>query len=573
MNKRLTLSTIALLCVTMTVNALTKSGNEYQITSAQDLIDFATLVNNGTTNANAKLTKDIDLSGKTYTPIGTSSKQYSGTFNGNDKSIKNLTFSDLQKHRGIFGCVGKNGIIQNLTLGGNCTIKGTGNIGGIAGLNYGIITNCKVNNTVSVAGGVSYEAYWEGTLYNFGGIVGRNEGSISKCTNAASVSYNTSNSDVSLSNFGGIAGNNLNSGNIAECQNIGSIKGILNVGGIVGNNQATVMNSLNTASIIGNNSSSGGIIGKNNGTATNNYYAGSCNLGGISNVDAIDKAMKGLTILSSDSRVSLSLSSPTGLEIDSIIYAGQEQSVTLTLSPTSDVRILDVTVNAGSINNIGNNQFSLLMANTNAILTVTLEEIPTKISINIGSNGIATFCCPYDIDFSGIEGLTAYIVSGFSPSAGQLTLTSVGEVPAGEGLLLRGTKGNYDVPCITTDAYYSNLLTGVTTTTEISPIDGDQTNFILANGSHGINFYTLSGTGNLAAGKAYLHLPSSAVSAITNNIKGFIFLFDGENNETTGFNGVYNQKEIDQCYDLQGRRISQLIRGLYIINGKKLIKK
>lgn len=197
-----------------------------------------------------------------------------------------------------------------------------------------------------------------------------------------------------------------------------------------------------------------------------------------------------------------------------------------------------------------------------------IEMAPDAMNVYISDAEIATYCSPFDLDFSGVSGMKAYIVSGFSPSTGTLILTPVTEVPAGTGLLLKGAEGNYEIPCTTTDMYYSNLLTGVATTTEISPTDGDQTNFILANGIHGINFYTLSESGDLAAGKAYLHLPTTAVAALTRPLK---LVFD---DETTGIESICEEEKADDvCYDLQGRRISRPDKGLYIVNGKKIFIK
>jgi hypothetical protein len=200
-----------------------------------------------------------------------------------------------------------------------------------------------------------------------------------------------------------------------------------------------------------------------------------------------------------------------------------------------------------------------------------VEMDPTSVSVTLGSAGIATYCSSYALDFSSVAGLNAYIISGFAPSTGTLVLTPVTEVPGGEGLLLRGTPGTYDVPTITTDMYYSNLLTGLTTTTYISPTDGDQTNFILSNGIHGINFDTLSESGNIAAGKAYLHLPTSKLSALSKG-RGFILKFEDE--EATDISSMEedgNGKTV--CYDLQGRPVEHPRNGLYIVNGKKVFIK
>ena len=201
---------------------------------------------------------------------------------------------------------------------------------------------------------------------------------------------------------------------------------------------------------------------------------------------------------------------------------------------------------------------------------VELAPAPTETftTITMSEAGIRTYSSAYAIDFSGVSGLKAYIVSGFSASTGKLTLTPVTEVPAGEGLLLKGAEGSYEVPYTTTDMYYSNLLTGVTTTTEISPTDGDQTNFILANGKHGINFYTSSESGDLAAGKAYLHLPTSAVAAFA---RPLTLVFD---DEATGIEGIREDGQADNvCYDVQGRRMARPVKGLYIVNGKKVFIK
>lgn len=189
----------------------------------------------------------------------------------------------------------------------------------------------------------------------------------------------------------------------------------------------------------------------------------------------------------------------------------------------------------------------------------------TKISMS--ANGICTYANANALDFSSVSGLTAYIVSSFNPSTSTLTLTPVTEVPAGEGLLLKGAEGDYEVPFTTTTASYTNLLTGVTTPTEISPINGTETNFILASGKHGIGFYTLSESGTLAAGKAYLHLPTSDIPTS----RPITLVYE---NEPSGIEGICEVEAADgQYFDLQGRRIAQPTKGMYVVNGKKVIIK
>lgn len=190
----------------------------------------------------------------------------------------------------------------------------------------------------------------------------------------------------------------------------------------------------------------------------------------------------------------------------------------------------------------------------------------TSCSAIIGSSGFATFCSYAPLDFTDISGLKAYIASGFEPSTGTLVLTRALKVPAGEGLYLVGDAGTYEVPISETDMVYSNLLKGVTTATTINPTDGSNTNFILANGSHGIGFYTVSAAGSLAAGKAYLQLPTASVS----NVKAINFVFNGEE---TAVKDIVQDSNAQGIYNLQGQQVSAPRKGVYIINGKKVFIK
>ena len=187
--------------------------------------------------------------------------------------------------------------------------------------------------------------------------------------------------------------------------------------------------------------------------------------------------------------------------------------------------------------------------------------------VEIGSSGYATYSSTRDLDFSGVSGLRAYIASGFSPSTGRLVLTRVDEVPADEGLYIVGDPGTYEIPTTTTDMLYSNFLKGVTTATTISPTEGSYTNFILSTGSHGVGFYTLSSSGELAAGKAYLQLPTASVS----NVKAIRLAFDDD--DPTALQNIEDYTTAEDIYNLQGQKVSAPGNGLYIINGKKILFK
>lgn len=189
--------------------------------------------------------------------------------------------------------------------------------------------------------------------------------------------------------------------------------------------------------------------------------------------------------------------------------------------------------------------------------------------VSISANNIRTSSSIFDLDFTNVTGLKAYIVSGFSPSTCTLVLTPATTIPAGEGLLLKGEEGTYVIPHTTTDMIYSNLLVGVPTTTYVYPTDGEYTNFILANGIHGINFYTISEAGNIAGGKAYLQLPTSEIPVNSRPLK---LSFTDE--EISGINTAQNEmNSSSDFYDLQGRKVKSPVKGLYVVNGKKVIIK
>lgn len=180
-----------------------------------------------------------------------------------------------------------------------------------------------------------------------------------------------------------------------------------------------------------------------------------------------------------------------------------------------------------------------------------------------------TFCSTANLDFTDVEGLKAYTVTGYSPTTGKVTLTRVEKVPAGTGLVLRGTAGQeYTIPEAEDTDILSNLLVGVTEDMELSPTDGAKTNFILANDAdNGIGFYAVSSTGTLKAGKAYLQLPTTSLQA---TVRGYTFDFD---ESTTSVTDIEPRKATTtQFFDMKGQRVTMPGKGIYIVNGKKIMK-
>jgi hypothetical protein len=188
--------------------------------------------------------------------------------------------------------------------------------------------------------------------------------------------------------------------------------------------------------------------------------------------------------------------------------------------------------------------------------------------IIISSAGMGTFCSTHPLDFSGTDDIKAYIVSAFKPSSGEVTLTRITDVPANTGIVVKGDANNYSIPWGSGTTVVANLLVGVTEDTQLNKVDGDYTNYILAKKSGNLGFYAVTDGSTLSAGKAYLPLPTNQLPA---GARQMTMIFD---DETTGIQQIQSDvKSNGDYYDLQGRRVSTPTRGLYIVNGKKVVIK
>lgn len=200
--------------------------------------------------------------------------------------------------------------------------------------------------------------------------------------------------------------------------------------------------------------------------------------------------------------------------------------------------------------------------------------LQTTTNVSVSSYGVATFCSNYPLDFTGIEDVKAYTITASVKATGALTKSQVtGKVAAGTGLYLEGTAGaSADVPTtIHTESAGTNMLVGVTSNTNISQIDGENTNYILTvntkNGDVATpKFYKVNSGGNtVSANRAYLQIPTVLASR-----ESFWF----EDGEATAIESAKQEQSLNGvAYNLAGQRIAQPTKGLYIVNGKKIIMK
>ena len=260
--------------------ALEPVNGEYQISTAAELREFAKLVNGGKTDADAILTANIDLNPNMeisedgtvtngsdldqWTPIGNSSQQYSGTFDGDGHTISGLYINSSDNDQGLFGYVSGSGKVQNLSVSGS--VKGNDYVGGVVGYNNGgTVTGCIFSGSGSVSGD-----------WYVGGVVGHN-GFSATVTNC----YNTGTVTGTGYFVGGVVGGNYLDGasSVENCYNTGSVSGNSYVGGVVGDNRRTVENCYNTGTVTGN-SYVGGVVGYSSGgisasaSVTNCYNTG-----------------------------------------------------------------------------------------------------------------------------------------------------------------------------------------------------------------------------------------------------------------------------------------------------------
>ncbi len=192
------------------------------------------------------------------------------------------------------------------------------------------------------------------------------------------------------------------------------------------------------------------------------------------------------------------------------------------------------------------------------------------ITITVGSAGMATYCSPYDLDFTDSDA-KAYIVSGFTPSTAQVILTRVYDVKAGTGIVVKAAEGSYEIPVRDAETILVNMLRGVTESTILNKVEGDYTNYILAKKNDVLGFYAVADGSTLGANKAYLPLLTSALPAAA-EVK-LMLVFDDEET-VTGIEAPEEQVAAEGAiYNLNGQRLSRLQKGVNIVGGKKVFIK
>nr|WP_294815783.1 hypothetical protein [Prevotella sp.] len=536
--------------------------------------------------------KSQNLEEKSWVPIGNSNEKYQGTFDGNNKTITNLYINASQYYMGLFGCTYE-GTIKNLTFEYANVTKTNNYAGVLVGKAFGgsTLQNIKISNTCQIKGGKytgGIAGYLVGNAYNcvnyatvqgiqyIGGLCGHY--SRSRTGNSMTACANYGNVTASSLDVGGLVGY-FDSGTIQDCANYGGVKGTERVAGMVGsvtNGKIQNVFSYGNISVTNKTQKVGMFFGLFRSGATEGmvaYYSGAKltvngqeqTVKAFGNGKPSEDNATGFTeaqLRSGEVAYQLQQNASNGAKWGQNLADSRDQYPVL----GSDYKVVKAAQGDKDAN--GNDTYWATFSNLTNDVTLS---VPSDRTLKV-----------YNATVSG----------------GKMTLTERNsQVAKDEGVLLK-TDGEY----VNAKANETNELTKassdenhlVATPAEAQTVTAEtgcklyRLTYKNATNKERLGFYlsvdkannSSNGTSLKATpGKAYLQVseneakdPSSA--ALT---RSFVF---GGGNETTGIDGitimgtdVQRHGTIEGIFDLQGRKISNPTKGIYIKNNKKVVIK
>ena len=218
---------------------------------------------------------------------------------------------------------------------------------------------------------------------------------------------------------------------------------------------------------------------------------------------------------------------------------------------------------------------SAIAGNFEAVCEVTVIALEVEsVVVTVDRYGSGTYSSTYALDFSEVEGLKAYAATGYNSETGVVTLTRVMTAKPGEGLFLKGNPGDYEVDILElSENNPLNLLVG---TPEATVVNGTSANGLKVNYEYAVKgatamFYRIADGTTHAAGKAYLQLPKAWLTSGAARAIGL--RFDDEEDMEFGEELPADDVAPVIIYDLQGRRVTTPTKGIFIVNGKKVVIK
>lgn len=522
-------------CGTFDPDAFEPVDGYYQIATANQLKWFAAYVNQVDAAANAVMTADIALTDAWTMPIGSSSKPYTGIFDGQGHKITGFSGTST----GYFGIIGyANGAtVKDFSVAGTMTVNsGTGS--GIVGYT--------LNSTISGIHSTLAITVPKDDVHHVAGVVGSSQSgnTISRCSFAGSVEVTGSTRDC----FGGVCGY-IKADKVENCVSYGPIsytKADGYIGGVVGylnNVSGFIKNCLAT------------------GTVT---YAGEG-----------DPTYGGTLIGRLATHTAANITGNYWLENTSHAGIGQNVPNNNNAATAAQLASGEVAARLGIAfrQNIGTDIYPVLDPTHNVVAEIT-------------DAGYATLYVP-DADIAVPAGVTAYtaqIAVNENNGKQHLALAEVegGVIPAQTAVILKGTAGIYEFAVSAGETVpdgafkiHEDVVDGSNALVKAwaAPIAGNVLKgaaedieaagkYVLAKVDGKVCFY-LATSGTIKAGKAYLDIAS--------DVKAFYFSFD----EATGIemvNGQWSTANGQSIYNLAGQRLQKMQRGINITAGKKILK-
>ena len=491
--------------------------NVYQISNAGELVKFGEIVNSGTAAAKGKLTADIDLTNVSWTPIGTDTNKYYGTFDGGDNSVT-LAISTTESNQGLFGYAKGGADIKNLVVKGTINCGGSsaaliGQAGG-SGLSGTIIIS-RVGCEATVTGGSSDD--------RIGAFVGNDWG------------YTTVLNIENSYNIGNISGSNGGWTSVVGCHTATG---------------STFTNVYNKGAI-----SSGKFVNDNRGTCSNCYTTTSGN-----------ETTAGLTQRVTSSQV-------TNGELCYKLGAGWYQNLGEggDANPILDSTHGQVILNSTYVNTVS----SLSLDETNSFGTNSDFNV-TSVSMTRTLKGGKwnTFCVPFAMTPEeitsqlGAGAVVKKLTGATNDGNGNYTMTfeAASAIEAGKPYMVKVAEEQYDGSIsLTGTRTITGTLTNATTDAGLT-FCGTYTNGSAQTGSFIISnnvFYNVDSAVTLGAFRGYITVPGAGVKALN-------FTFD---DDATGLNDLNDFKDLkDVIYNLAGQRIGKMQKGINIVNGKKVLR-
>ncbi len=235
------------------------------------------------------------------------------------------------------------------------------------------------------------------------------------------------------------------------------------------------------------------------------------------------------------------------------IYVGEEAVSTETTGAKAVTNEYEIAPKYQAAGNV-----YVLKVGSNHNTQITKIQIFGYVPVEITAAGYATLFTPVALDFSEVAGLTAYTAA---KDGDVVRLTQVSNVPANTGVVLEGAAGTYSIPAIASSTTATGELTGNATDATAWDAESGYTYYVLASTGSGVEFRPVS-EGEIAAGKAFLKVNGSGVHS-------YSVAFGDE----TGISETVSDVKSSAIYDLSGRRVVKPTRGLYIVNGKKIMVK